>query len=416
MPVPPPIGLPPPSRNIRSLKRTPQFLALGAAAAVASIVVYELVVPLFVDHPAHVAAAVTTNTDEAASADILKTLPSGNEIPARKIRARPVSTSAPAHFDQPPTTTTTQATTAAPQPPVDDNMTETAIAGRKAAWQAYYQALADAQQQRLTARRAALASDIVVAPPADPSSATPGTIPGADTRGHRDPPNFFEKNASNPATDYSPFTVTNPISPYELKASDTITARLVSSVNSDSPGIIKAIVTKTVTDHATGMHTLIPQGSTLVGVYDTTVAYGQTRLVTAWQRIIYPPPCDQSLDLGAMPGSDQTGQGGFADLTDNHLGKVFTAAILVSVFGAAVQLSQPPPSAFQTYSPVSNAGGAVGQQMAQLGQEFARKGLSIPPTEQVRNGYPFTVMLTRDIPFNHPWIDGVCEDNEVTPE
>src|SRR5271157_3877986 len=118
----------------------PQFLALGAAAAVASIVVYELVVPLFVDHPAHVAAAVTTNTDEAASADILKTLPSGNEIPARKIRVRPVSTSAPAHFDQPPTTTTTQATTAAPQPPVDDNMTETAIAGRKAAWQAYYQA------------------------------------------------------------------------------------------------------------------------------------------------------------------------------------------------------------------------------------------------------------------------------------
>jgi len=70
----------------------------------------------------------------------------------------------------------------------------------------------------------------------------------------------------------------------------------------------------------------------------------------------------------------------------------------------------------QTYSPVSNAGGAVGQQMAQLGQEFARKGLSIPPTEQIRNGYPFTVMLTKDIAFDHPWIDGVCEDNEVTPE
>ncbi len=211
-------------------------------------------------------------------------------------------------------------------------MTEAAIAGRKAAWALYYQQLNDARQHRFEAARASMASDIV---PAGDTAATgvPGVVAGAigggPANGDKSPQDFFSSHASNPATDYSPFTLTTPISPYELKATDIITAKLVSGMNSDSPGIIKAIVTKNVTDHATGMHILVPQGSTLVGVYDTNVAYGQTRMVSAWQRIIYPAPCDQSLDLGAMPGADQTGQAGFADITDNHLWKIFSSAILV---------------------------------------------------------------------------------------
>ena len=170
----------------------------------------------------------------------------------------------------------------------------------------------------------------------------------------------------------------------------------------------KAIVTKTVTDHATGMNILIPQGSTLIGVYDRSIAYGQTRLIIAWQRIIYPPPCDQSLDLGAMAGSDQGGLAGFEDITNNHLSKVFLNALLVSIFGAAVQLSQPPGSALQQYNPVQTGAGAGGTQMAELGQEFARRGLNIPPTEEIRQGYSFTVLVAKDIAFGQPWIDSAC--------
>jgi type IV secretion system protein VirB10 len=292
-------------------------------------------------------------------------------------------------------------------------MTEAAIAGRKAAWAAYYQQLNDARQKRVETTRAAMASDII--PASDTAAAGVPGMPGGGTLpgGDKPPQDFFAAHASNPATDYSPFTLTDPISPYELKATDIITAKLVSGMNSDSPGIIKAIVTKNVMDHATGMHILIPQGSTLVGVYDTNVAYGQTRLVSAWQRIIYPAPCDQSLDLGAMPGADQTGQAGFEDITNNHLGKVFTSAILVSMFSAAAQLSQPQQSAFSTYSPTQSAAGAVGQQMSQLGAEFARKGLSIPPTQQIRQGYSFAVMVTKDIAFEKPWVEGVCAPIDV---
>lgn len=207
--------------------------------------------------------------------------------------------------------------------------------------------------------------------------------------------------------------LTDPISPYELKATDQITAKLITQLNSDSPGIMKAIVTKNVLDHATGNHILIPQGATLQGAYDTNVAYGQTRVVTAWTRVIYPPPCDQSLDLGAMAGADQTGQAGFEDLTDNHLFKVFSSAVLVSVFSAAAQLSQPAGNAFQSYSPGQTAAGAVGQQTSQLGAEFARRGLSIAPTEQVRAGYNFGIFLTKDIAFAKPWVARECGGNSI---
>jgi type IV secretion system protein TrbI len=172
---------------------------------------------------------------------------------------------------------------------------------------------------------------------------------------------------------------------------------------------MKAVVTNNVLDHATGMHILIPAGSTLVGTYDTNVSYGQTRVTTAWTRIIYPPPCDQSLDLGAMPGADQTGQAGFEDITNNHLGKIFTSAILVSVFGAAAQLSQPQGNAFQSYSPVQSAAGAIGQQTSQIGAQFMQKGLNIPPTQKIRQGYNFDVFLTKDVAFLQPWVAGVCK-------
>jgi type IV secretion system protein VirB10 len=178
----------------------------------------------------------------------------------------------------------------------------------------------------------------------------------------------------------------------------------------------KSIVTNNVLFHATGNHILIPQGSVLAGIYDTNVAYGQHRVVVAWQRIIFPPPCDQSLDLGSMPGADQIGEAGFKDLTDNHLSQIFGNALLVAVFGAGIQLSQPPQSSFSTYSPMQTAAGGIGQQLGQLGEQFASKGLSIPPTEEIRQGFPFSIMITKDLAFDHPWHPGVCEANNVSAE
>jgi type IV secretory pathway VirB10-like protein len=396
-PPPAPLGLPPPRRRVRALNTKPAILAGVVAVGVCGLVLWTI---FSLNDGTPSVVATDTGNAQANAVDVLANAPTGSTIDAYHPPHVPAATRAAEPGATP---------AAAPQPEVPPDMTEAAIAARKAAWQAYYQALAERDRTRMEARMKGMQADTEVE--TDVGGAQPS--PTSRQNQKEAPKDFFTANASDPATDYLPFTLTDPISPFELKATDQVTAKLVSQLNSDSFGKLKAIVTKNVLDHATGNTILIPQGATLEGVYDTSVSYGQTRVVTAWTRIIYPPPCDQSLDLGAMPGADQTGQAGFHDLTDNHLSTIFTSAILVSVFGAAAQLSQPAGNAFQSYSPVQTAAGAVGQQTSQLGAEFARKGLSIAPTEQVRAGYNFGIFLTKDIAFAKPWVAGVCGGNSI---
>lgn len=416
MPPSPPVGLPPPERSVVQLRRTPLYLTMGVAVVLTGVVFYAVTHMGREQKKDGNASAEQPAGSAVDLAELFKNAPDSAEIAARR-RAKPII---PASTGSPATVTTQPPPPAsAPPPPLPDDMTEAAIAMRRAAWAAYSQQLLDHQQKRVERARTSMQADLGSGP--DQNTSTPtgasqgGGGPlanGGGNQGHQGQ-DFFAANASRPETDYLPYTITGPISPYEVKATDIVTAKLESQLSSDRPGILRARVTKNVYDHSTGNHILIPQGSILKGVYDTNVAYGQTSVTTAWQRIIYPPPCDQSLDLGAMPGADQSGQAGFEDITEEHLGKIFTSALLVSIFGAAAQLSQPAGNSFQSYSPTQTAAGAVGQQMAQLGAQFAQKGLSIPPTQKVRQGYSFTIMLTQDIAFERPWHEGVCEEMDL---
>jgi type IV secretory pathway VirB10-like protein len=81
-----------------------------------------------------------------------------------------------------------------------------------------------------------------------------------------------------------------------------IPAVLEQSLNSDLPGELKALITSNVYDTATGMYLLIPQGSRLIGKYDSRVSYGQNGVQVAWDRIIYPDA--SSVDRNGMVGLD----------------------------------------------------------------------------------------------------------------
>jgi type IV secretory pathway VirB10-like protein len=47
---------------------------------------------------------------------------------------------------------------------------------------------------------------------------------------------------------------------------------------------------------------LIPKGTKAFGEYSNSIAYGQSRIFVAWERLIYPN--GDALDLGAMPMVD----------------------------------------------------------------------------------------------------------------
>lgn len=187
-------------------------------------------------------------------------------------------------------------------------------------------------------------------------------------------------------------------SQYTLTAGTVIPAVLVAGMNSDLPGQVLAQVSENVYDGATGARVLVPQGAKLLGTYNASIATGQQRLFAVWTRVLYPD--GSTLELGDMPGADQAGAAGFRDRVDNHYGQTFGSAILLSLFGAGVQLSQPRQSS--VFAPPTNgqiAAGALGQQVGELGMETARRGLRIAPRLQVRAGYRFNVMVTKDLPL-----------------
>lgn len=187
----------------------------------------------------------------------------------------------------------------------------------------------------------------------------------------------------------------------EIKAGTIIPGVMVGGVNSDLPGQIIGQVRENVYDTATGQHLLIPAGSRLVGTYDSTVTTGQERVLVAWQRIIYPDGSSVSLDL--MPGADTSGYAGFTDQVSNHYWRIFGNAFMLSLFSAGIQLSQPQSdSQFGGYNSQQILAAEIGRQLGQLGMEMARRNMRIQPTLEIRPGYRFVVMVTKDIVLP-PW-------------
>ena len=79
----------------------------------------------------------------------------------------------------------------------------------------------------------------------------------------------------------APDRIAAPASSYVVQAGSVIPASLITGIRSDLPGQITAQVTENVYDSPTGRFRLIPQGARLIGVYDSQVAFGQSRVLLA---------------------------------------------------------------------------------------------------------------------------------------
>ena len=110
-----------------------------------------------------------------------------------------------------------------------------------------------------------------------------------------------------------------------------ISAALITGLRSDLPGQITAQVTEYIFDSPTGRSLLIPQGARLIGIYDSQVAYGQSRVLLVWTRLIMPN--GRSIILERQPGADTGGYAGLQDEVDHHWGELFKAALLSTLLG-----------------------------------------------------------------------------------
>lgn len=185
-------------------------------------------------------------------------------------------------------------------------------------------------------------------------------------------------------------------SPYVVQAGAVIPAALVTGLRSDLPGQITAQVTSHVYDSATGRFLLIPQGSRLIGEYDSRVAFGQSRALLVWTRLILPN--GRSITLERQPGADEAGYAGLEDGVNYHWGRLFMAAGLATVLNMGTELGT------NNDNEIARAIREGTQDtIGRAGDEIVRRQLSVPPTLTIRPGFPVRVMVTRDLVFPEPY-------------
>lgn len=217
---------------------------------------------------------------------------------------------------------------------------------------------------------------------------------GGDQNRQADKQDFLNNQPVD--ANYLETRLVNPVSPFELKQGTVIPSIMISGLNSDLPGRMIGQVSQDVYDSATGEHLLIPQGARLFGRYDSSVAFGQSRILVAWTRIILPN--GQAIDILGMPGSDRLGIGGFNDKVNRHYVRLYGNAVLLSLISGGLEAARQ-----------GNRGGAGDDNIADaitqsFGDVFSRvataqveRELNVQPTLEVRPGFRFNILVDSDI-------------------
>ncbi len=229
-------------------------------------------------------------------------------------------------------------------------------------------------------QRAAAPTGQADAPPADPESLL----------NMQDRKSAF-LNAAVDRKTVSPDRLASPASRYVVQAGAVIPAALLTGIRSDLPGQVTAQVTENVYDSPTGKYLLIPQGSKLVGAYDSQVSFGQDRVLLVWTRLIMPN--GRSIVLERQPGADTQGFAGLEDEVDHHWGRLLTAAALSTVLGVSAELG----STNNDSAIVTALRRGSTDSLNQTGQQVVRRNLNIQPTITIRPGFPVRVIVNRDL-------------------
>lgn len=232
-----------------------------------------------------------------------------------------------------------------------------------------------------------------VAPPAAPAEPTrPSPDAERDPNGQQRKMDFLA--ARDPGSDVDDHRLVA-ASPNMLSAGSVIAASLITGLRSDLPGIVTAQVTERVFDSATGTILLIPQGSRLIGRYDSVVAFGQKRALIAWQRIILPD--GSSMRLDNVPAADPSGYSGLADKVDFHTWTLLKGVAISTLLGVGSNLT------FSGESDLVRALREATQQNAsRAGDQITSRNLQIQPTITIRPGAPVRLVVHRDL-ILAPW-------------
>jgi len=175
-----------------------------------------------------------------------------------------------------------------------------------------------------------------------------------------------------------------------VAGSTSISAALITDIRSDLPGQITAQVTENIYDSPTGRILVIPQGTRIIGQYDNSVQFGQSRVLLVWNSLILPN--GRSIVLERQPGADAQGYAGLEDGVDYHWWDLAKAAGLSTLLSVGSELAIDDQD--QLLRAIRNGGQDT---INDAGQQIIRRQLNVPPTLTIRPGFPVRVIVTRDL-------------------
>jgi len=233
-------------------------------------------------------------------------------------------------------------------------------------------------------------------------SAGPPSLPGlpdaglqaagaADVRQNGQDRKLAFVNAAADKRTVSPDRLQAPPSPYVVQAGTLIAGALLTGIRSDLPGQITGQVTENVYDSPTGRYLLIPQGAKLIGIYDSQVTFGQSRVLLVWTRLIMPN--GRSIVLDRQQGADPQGFSGLEDKVDNHWGELFKAALLSTLLSVGSEAG----TSGQSNDLIQAIRQGASNSFSQTGQQIVGRQLNIQPTLTIRPGFPVRVTVNRDL-------------------
>ena len=205
-------------------------------------------------------------------------------------------------------------------------------------------------------------------------------------------------------------------SPYELLQGTVIPATLETGIKSDLPGTITAVVSQPVYSSVSGATVLIPAGAKLIGVYQSKVIAGDTRVGVLWTRILFPN--GTYMQIGKSEGYNPMGYAGFHDLVNNHTWTIFKNALLLSLIDVGMSIASPTSTSSNTTGVTGNQALQDGEQslaqtFGQAESQMFQKYINIAPTLTIRPGYAFNVIVSKDLIFPGPYQHGTQLVNQT---
>lgn len=185
---------------------------------------------------------------------------------------------------------------------------------------------------------------------------------------------------------------------YIVNQGSLIPAIFLTEVNTDLPGSVLAQVRENIYDSRTGNHLLIPKGSKIYGRYESNISKGQTRVFLVWDKLSLPN--GKYIELTEFHTTDNLGNSGVKDKTDNHTWSLIGNAILSSVLNLGDTLANG--VSFNVAGVNIGLNGQSkenkeGSPFKEVTSNLVKKEVERQPTITIRRGFKFNIIVNGDL-------------------